>query len=152
MRLRDEQEILRADPRLRKRLLTALVVTSLSGTVVLFILQGMLANLQNLHGEAFERARNGLAAAFTWSIAGSVVLAISASVWLWRVGSRSQNALQFPPPGLRVVRDIVILRGEQAVRRGRLLQILAAALLLSTMGLLAAAWRVYELPGLAGAA
>lgn len=48
------------------------------------------------------------------------------AVFMWRLGRRVIGAGRYPPPSLRVVRDTPIVTGQDAVRRGKLLQWLAA--------------------------
>jgi hypothetical protein len=141
------REVQRADPRLRRRALAALAVIAVGGAVALVLLQGVLADLRQLRGNDFARARDALAALFLYSIAGSALLTTSVCVYLWRMANRIRDTLQFPPPGTRVIRDTIVLRGEQAARRGRLLQWLACLLVISVIGLLAAAWRLRALLG-----
>jgi len=143
----DVKEIQRADPQLRKRALVMVLVIAVAGAVALLILQGVLADLRMLRGNDFERARDALAAAFLWSIAASALLTVPAGIYLWRMGSRIRSALQFPPPGLRVIRDTVVVHGEPAARRGRALQGLAVLLVLSMGALLAIAARLHALLG-----
>lgn len=147
MGMHETKDIQRADPYLRKRALVAVIVIAVAGAVALLILQGMLADLRNLRGNDFERARDALAAAFLWSIAASALLTVLVGIYLWRMGSHVRNTLQFPPPGIRVVHDTVVVRGEHAARRGRLLQLLTVLLMLAVSALLVTAWRVHALLG-----
>jgi hypothetical protein len=59
---------------------------------------------------------------------------LASAVYLWRFAARIIEVRQFPPPGTQVVRDTVVLSGDAAVTRGRLIQSLAA--LLASVGLL----------------
>ena len=71
--------------------------------------------------------------------------ALGGAVYLWRLGQRVVRARQFPPPGLRVVRDTPLLAGERAVRRGRLLQALATTLGVAGLLLAFVLWRLVSL-------
>src|SRR5688572_19353929 len=51
------------------------------------------------------------------------------AVYLWSLGGRVLRAQEFPPPGLRVIRDTAVLTGARAVSRGRLLKVLAVSAL-----------------------
>lgn len=68
--------------------------------------------------------------------------AIAAGAYLWRFGARIVSAERFPPPGVRMVQETVVLSGPTARVRGRLFQALgfilfaagvAMALLLMTL-------------------
>lgn len=55
-----------------------------------------------------------------------------AAYLVW-VASRVRDSARFPPPGMSVVRDTVVLAGDAALRRARILII--QAVLLSVVGL-----------------
>jgi len=59
---------------------------------------------------------------------------------LWRIGRHTADVARFPPPGMRVVRDTVVLEGAPAVRRGRLMQWLAMLLGLIVLVVPLALW------------
>ena len=50
---------------------------------------------------------------------------IAVAVYVWTLGKKIIRVREFPPPGLRVLRDTPIIMGEKAIARGRLLQVLA---------------------------
>ena len=57
---------------------------------------------------------------------GIVMLPLLAmSVYVFREGSRIVRARRFPPPGQQVIKDTPIIEGNQAVRRGRAIQLIA---------------------------
>jgi hypothetical protein len=67
--------------------------------------------------------------------------------YCWHLGQRILRAAQYPPPGLRVVRDTPIVTGDAARRRGRLVQWFAAVLGMAALLLAFFLWRLaYILP------
>ena len=48
--------------------------------------------------------------------------------WLWLFGRRIITGQRFPPRGSLVIRDTPVIEGASAVRRGRVLQLLALVL------------------------
>ena len=58
-----------------------------------------------------------------------------AGFYFWRLGARIVRAERFPLAGARLVRDTPVITGKAARRRGKLLQILAAVLVLSAAAL-----------------
>lgn len=62
--------------------------------------------------------------------------------YLWSLGGRVVRAREFPPPGLRVIRDAPIVTGERAVFRGRLLKLLAIGCGTASIALAGLLWRL----------
>jgi hypothetical protein len=83
----------------------------------------------------------------TLPLVGTALLAPLAgfAFYFWRLGSRIVGAGRFPPLGMRVVRDMVVVHGAAARQRGRILQVFAAALIVLMVGMLAALWRLVSL-------
>jgi hypothetical protein len=67
------------------------------------------------------------------AVAAVILLAPLAgfAAYIWRLGARTLREERFPPEGFAVVRDVLVQRGAEARARGRLLQGLAAALLVA---------------------
>jgi len=66
---------------------------------------------------------------------------LALAVYLWALGGRVVRAREFPPPGLRVIRDTPIVTGERAVSRGRLLKVLALGCGIALAALAVLLWR-----------
>lgn len=64
------------------------------------------------------------------------------AVYLWRLGSRVVASREFPPPGALMLRDTEIVSGNAAVAYGRGLRALAVFLVVASLGLAVAVWRV----------
>lgn len=126
--------IQRADPRLRKQAL-------------LWILAILVAGLLALRYIALRPTPETLPLWIGGSVGLSAVVIAAFAVYLWRLGVRIKASLRFPPPGLRVIRDTVIMDGADARRRGILLQVLAVVLLLWVLAFLAVTWRLLAVLG-----
>ena len=50
------------------------------------------------------------------------------ATYLWRLGTRTLNEERFPPEGLKVIRDVLVMRGAEARARGRRLRTFAGTL------------------------
>ena len=70
---------------------------------------------------------------------------LALAVYLWALGGRAVRAREFPPPGLRVIRDTPIAKGERAVSRGRLLKVLALGCCIACAVVAALLWRFAQL-------
>jgi hypothetical protein len=117
-----------ADPVARRRAIILVVVATLAGAVLIMMpgLPGGIAAWLVAETATGPTIRLG-------RLVGAVVLLIAlplagVGVQLWWMGQRTVAALRFPPPGTKMVQATPILTGEAARRRGRLLQVLSAAL------------------------
>jgi hypothetical protein len=63
-------------------------------------------------------------------ILGMGLSLVALALYLLSLGKRTRHAIRYPPPGARVIRDTVVLEGEEALVRGRLLQTTGYVLLL----------------------
>jgi hypothetical protein len=70
---------------------------------------------------------------------------LALGVFFWSLGRRVLRAREFPPPGLRVIRDTAVVTGERAKFRGRLLKMLALASGISSIVLGLLLWRLAAL-------
>lgn len=67
------------------------------------------------------------------------------AAYVWSVGSRAVRSREFPPAGVRVIRDTTVIRGESAVSRGRLLEALALGCGIAAVALALLLWRLASL-------
>ena len=116
----------------------------------------ILISLAEAYGPALEewvsqdpRSRlRPTAAAFFVAIAAPI---LGFAGYFWRIGGRVIRAERFPAPAAAVFRDTVVLRGRSARRRGRVMQLCAAILILAAAGFGIFLWRLVSLltPGAA---
>ena len=135
-------EVRRADPAFRRLVIVALVISTCVGALLI---------------AAFERYRTPLS---EWILAdpgvparrlttifrllAALVLAplLAFVAYLWSLGNRVVQAREFPPPGLRVIRDTPVITGERAASRGRVLKVLASVCCVACVVLGVLLWRV----------
>ena len=137
----EPRDIERGDARLRKAAILALLLTLAMGAGAIVGLQHWL---DSLRVRPVLEARQALATALLWSTGAICVVILAVAAYAWQLGARVRDASRFPPPGMRVIRDTVVLHGPAAGRRGKLLQGLAVALVLCGVGLLVAALRLHS--------
>ena len=122
-------EIRKADPNYRRKVKLAAVM----GLVLLAALYAV--------------GREVLPSVERWIVAvPAAVLAVLPllffAAYFMRLAGRVFESGCFPPPGVRVLRDTEVLRGEAAARRGRLLRLFAVLLITAGVVLVAAMWLV----------
>ena len=123
-------EIQKADPRVQR---TGLVIVG-AGAILGVLLMSVAASLRP-DFEAWVRQDLNVRVrmvifALTLLTAGP---ALGMAGYFWHLGYRIIRTERYPPPGLRVVRDTLVVSGEAARRRGRLLQALGAVTALASL-------------------
>jgi hypothetical protein len=117
----DQPEIQYADPEARRRALRWFVPAALIGLLLATAL-------------TYTGAGGDVDSAVTSIYLMLTVLVVIAAMmlWplyrLWAIGRDARGSRRFPPAGVAVIRDTPVHRGDAAVLRGRLLQVLAAVM------------------------
>lgn len=128
----------KADPAARRQALLVVVVGACIGALLIAAFERYRVPLKDWVLADPERGRAVLL------LLAALVLAplFAFSAYLWRLGEKVLRAREYPPPGLRVIRDTPVLTAEKAVSRGRLLKALAAGFLVAAVALGALLWRL----------
>lgn len=135
-------EVIRADKSARWGTLLLLVAMSAIGVLVIWIL--------GRHMEAILRlAETDWAAAADQTLRVTGIVAwlgglgfVAAGVRLWLLGRQIRLAGQFPPPGLKVIRDTPLRTGRRAMAVAWAAQVTAAACIaMGTVGM----WLLYRM-------
>ena len=135
-------EVQRADDRRRNLAIVVLVMAMTGGVVLWMVSEEWMAEVRS---SPVEAARQSLSSVFLVCV-GIMILCVSVVGWYcWFIGGRVRQALRFPPPGLKVVRDTVVLSGQAAAARGRLLQVFGVILILCSIALGVMAWWVLNM-------
>jgi hypothetical protein len=133
-------DIQRADPGARRRAIWIFILSVTAGAVVLFWFEQSLPALMTW---ATETPDVGAARAkLLLALIGTLIVVPLAwfGVYLWFLGERISRAERFPLPSMKVVRDTVVVTGEAAVTRGRIMKALAVFLTISALGMLCSLW------------
>jgi hypothetical protein len=133
-------EIRKADPEARRR---AILMVVFGATIGALLIAGFGHFRGSLHewlvsdpAETAFRARVVVCAA-AFLLAAPL---IAFTVYLWLLGVKVVRAQQYPPPGLRVIRDTPVISGPGAVTRGQAIQVVAVCLGLSAVVLCLFFW------------
>jgi len=140
-------DVRKADPAVRRRAILFLLVGTCVGAL-------LIAGFERYHiplrdwilaepGASAQRVKLALLLLAALLLAPLLVFA----AYVWSLGERVLRAREFPPPGLRVIRDTPVIRGERAVSRGRLLKLLALGSGIASVGLGLLLWRLASLFG-----
>jgi hypothetical protein len=135
------QEILRADQRLRRFSLVVLTLATLLALVLVFAFQRWLAHTADAMPAAqlIAQLRRTIGAALTASGVCILLLAGYAA----RLARRILEQGRWPLAQTRVLRDTPIRRGSEAERIARTLNIAATALVLLAIIVAALSWHLF---------
>ena len=111
-------EIQPADPASRRKL----VVGASLFLLAMLLCQSVVQWFTEWLAEDPERVREYFA-----YIVGAIAFVFSPlfvfGYYAWQIGVRVIRAKRFPPPGMKVIKDTVVVKGRQAVSRGRGLKV-----------------------------
>ena len=134
-----------ATPGAGRRIAFQVVIAGIAGVTLITLLQaGQPALLEWVKADPQSaRSRAQLL------IAGLALLVVAPVVgmaaYMVRIGTRIVREQRFPPEGLAIVRDVIVVRGGAAVRKGRVLQVAATILLLLAALIVLTLWRLATL-------
>lgn len=132
----------RADPTARRTVALLLVVGTCMGALLLVAFARYRIPLSDWMladpGSSAQRVK------MVFRVLVALLLAplLALAAYLWSLGGKVVRAREFPPPGLRVIRDTPIVTGERAVSRGRLLKVLALGCCIACAVLAVLLWRL----------
>jgi hypothetical protein len=138
-------QIQKADPQARRRAVTLILVTAVVGAGLILLLRHYEPMLESWIMQDPAAAPGRIRLVLLGLVALAAVPLLAFAVYLWRFGDRIIRAQRFPPPGLGLVRDTAVIEGDEARRRGRLVQVLALCLGVVACGLAVMLWRLAAL-------
>jgi hypothetical protein len=121
-------EIHYATPGAGRRLAWHIGLVTLAGVALIAVMQAYQPAL--LEWASSDPARTRSRAQLLIALVAVIFLAPLAglAIYLWRLGTRTLSEQRFPPEGLALTRDVLVMRGAQARARGRLIRGFATAL------------------------
>ena len=131
-------DVRKADPAARRQALAVVVIGACAGALLIAAFERYRVPLKDW--ALADPARAQLVLLLLAVLLLAPLLAFSA--YLWRLGQRVLRAREYPPPGLRVIRDSVVLKEEKAASRGRLLKALAGGFAIAAVVLGVLFWRL----------
>jgi hypothetical protein len=118
-------EVRKADPAARRQVALVLAVGTCVGALLIVAFDRYRIPLSDwLLADPGARAQR-LKLVFLVLDALVVAPLLAFAAYVWSLGGRTIRAREFPPPGLPVIRDTLVIAGEKAISRGRLLKLLA---------------------------
>lgn len=130
-------EIQPADPASRRKLVLGASLSLLA----MLLCQSVVQWFTEWLAEDPERVREYFA-----YIVGAIAFVFSPlfvfGYYAWQIGMKVIRAKRFPPPGMKVIKDTVVVKGRQAVSRGRALQVCGVILWVTAIAFPMACWQI----------
>jgi len=136
-----EPHIIPADRRLRTQVIVALPLVAAFGLILLWLLHCQVEEIKELADRDLEAAVGraiGLIGVVSW---GSGLGFVGIGLWFGWLGWRIHRCDQFPPPGMRVIKDTPVRTGRKARMIAKLALVSAA---IFALGGPAGAWYFYR--------
>lgn len=135
-------DIRRADPVARRQLVVVLVVGTFVGALLILGFERYHIPLRDWILSEPGASAQRVKLVFLALAAVLIAPLLGVAAYLWALGARILRAREFPPPGLRVIRDSAVITGERAISRGRLLKMLALGCAIASVALGLLLWRL----------
>ena len=138
-------DVRKADPAARQQVVLFLVVGVFVGALLIVAFERYRIPLRDWvlaePGASVQRVN------LVFLLLAALLLAplLAFAVYLWSLGGRVLRAREFPPPGLRVIRDFPVITGVAAISRGRQLKVLALGCGIASVALGLLLWRFASL-------
>lgn len=135
-------DIQKADPQARRKAIMNLIIGALVGTGLFFLLEYLVGNVNFwIQSNAVYLVEHHYIAFLAMLLLVSPILWLT--IYLIRFTRQIIRTERFPPPGTPVIRDVRVLEGKLAVRRGRLLQVLCWLILIPAAAIPVMVWYIF---------
>lgn len=124
-----DTDLIPADKALRKKVILFLVIIVFAALVLEPHFEAYLGQMSQLSKEDPNLALEKTMLLLKWSLRSVFVALVGMGVYLILLARRALRSGQYPPPGMRVIRDTRLRRGNQAKRAAISLIIVASLLM-----------------------
>ena len=124
-------KIVKTDKDLRKKILLITLLLVVAGVIFIFYFQNYLTGLKLLAKEYPELALQRIIYSMKIIIFMLMIIFAGAGIYFLRLGILTIKTSQFPPPGIKVIKDTRLIEGKNAVRKGVIIIILSMLFIIS---------------------
>ncbi len=128
--MKDEQIVIKADKKYRKKILLIALILVILGFVLLTYFRSRLTEISILAENSPETAIQNMKRTFFIIFMIMFIFGLGLCLYLFKLGRSIIESRQFPPPGIKVLRNIKLETGEKAKAKGKLLQVLSVLFLM----------------------
>lgn len=130
----------------RRRALVMLLALVAAGAATIALVRSWTGGLAVLSAPGAAARAEAMLIVFAIALVSIAILAGVAAIVVGRIGARTRAAAQFPPPGVVVLREVAVVAGAAAKRRGAVFLAIAALLGASAIAIaVVGAWIVLRL-------
>lgn len=134
-------QIQKADPKERRKAILSVIIGAIAGTSLFFLLDFTLGNISLwIQKNAVFLVEHHYVGFLAMLALVSPILWIT--IYLILFTKKIIKTQRFPPPNMPVIRDVTVLEGKSAVRRGRLLQFLCWLILMPAAAIPFIVWYI----------
>ncbi len=127
----ENEKIVKTDSNFRKKILLITLLLVVAGIVFIFYFQNYLTGLKLLAEEYPELALQRIIYSMKIIIFMLMIIFAGAGIYFLRLGILTIKTSQFPPPGIKVIKDTRLIEGKNAVRKGVIIIILSLLFIIS---------------------
>ena len=125
------EKIVKTDKEFRKKILLITLLLVVAGIVFIFYFQNYLTELRSLAEENPELTLQKIISSMKIIIFSLMIIFAGAGIYFLRLGILTIKSSQFPPPGIKVIKDTRLIEGKNAVRKGIIIIILSMLFIIS---------------------
>ncbi|MBL7149332.1 MAG: hypothetical protein ISS80_04590 [Candidatus Cloacimonetes bacterium] len=125
------EKIVKTDKDFRKKVLLITLLLVMAGIIFIFYFQNYLTGLRSLAEEYPELALQRIINSMIIIIFSLMIIFAGAGIYFLRLGILTIKTSQFPPPGIKVIKDTRLIEGKNAVRKGIIIIILSMLFIIS---------------------
>ena len=125
------EKIVKTDKDFRKKVLLITLLLVVAGIIFILCFQNYLTGLRSLAEEYPELALQRIINSMKIIIFSVMIIYAGAGIYFLRLGILTIKASQFPPPGIKVIKDTRLIEGKNAVRKGIIIIILSMLFIIS---------------------
>ena len=127
----ENEKKVKTDRNFRKKILLISLLLVVAGIIFVLYFQNYLAGLRLLTEEYPELALQRLISSMKIIIFMLMFIFVGAGIYFLRLGILTIKTSQFPPPGIKVIKDTRLIEGKNAVRKGIIIIIFSMLFIIS---------------------
>ena len=127
----ENEKIVLTDKNFRKKIFIVTLFLVIAGVIFVVYFQNYLTGLKSITEEYPELALQKIVNSMKVIILSLMIVLLAAGIYFLRLGILTIKTSQFPPSGIKVIKDTRLIEGKNANRKGIILIILSLLFIIS---------------------